>query len=336
MTAAEEESFTGDFMTRLSEAPTGFIGVLIAIPTIPLFLGFSIGSEVLILGLFALSYNLMFGLTGLLSFGHALFYGLGAYLTASIVIEMGLPLVPTLLAVMFVIGALSFLVGLISLRLSGIAFAMVTLAFAQLGYELVLEFNNLTGGADGLLGIYRPSPFGFGVVDVTSELVFYAFCGVVTLFIVGYAYVLSNSIFGRALKAIRINEERTQALGVNTYRVKVAVFTIAGAIGAVAGGLWSMYIRFISPTILYWSQTGDAILYTLIGGMHTIVGPILGAGFLRTSSRLLFQTQSGLYNIAVGVVFVLIVLFKRGGFISLVRDVGSYALRLSPLRSDEK
>jgi branched-chain amino acid transport system permease protein len=336
MITSENGSVVGRLSARLSEIPTGFLGALVAIPIIPLFVGFGIGSEVLILGLFALSYNLMFGLTGLLSFGHALFYGLGAYLTASIVIEMGLPLVPTLLAVMVVIGALSFLVGLISLRLSGIAFAMVTLAFAQLGYELVLEFNGLTGGADGLLGIYRPSPFGFGVVDITSEVVFYAFCGVVTLIFVGYTYVLSRSLFGRTLAAIRINDERTQALGVDTYRVKVVVFTLAGAIGAVAGGLWSMYIRYISPTILFWSQTGDAILYTLIGGMHSVTGPILGAGFLRTSDRLLFQTESGLYSIAVGTVFVLIVLFKRGGFVSIIEDVRSYILHVSPLQSSDE
>lgn len=335
MTVTQNQSFIENLYATISGTPAGFIGVLIAVPLLPLFVGFGVGTEILILGLFALSYNLMFGFTGLLSFGHALFYGLGAYLTASIVIEMGLPLVPTLVAVMLVIGMLSFLIGLVSIRLSGIAFAMVTLAFAQLGYELVLEFNDLTGGADGLLGIYRPSPFGFGIVDMTSELVFYAFCGIITIVFVGYTYVLSRSLFGRTLKAIRINDERTKALGVNTYRVKVIVFTVAGGIGAAAGGLWSMYIRFISPGVLFWSQTGDAILYTLIGGMHSVIGPILGAGFLRTSNRLLFQTQPGLYNLAVGSVFVLIVLFKRGGFVSIVSDASAYLLGFYPLQSDE-
>jgi branched-chain amino acid transport system permease protein len=308
----------GRLFTRLFETPSGVIGLILAILALPLFVSIGLATEILILGVFALSYNLMFGFTGLLSFGHALFFGFGAYLAAGIIIETGLPLLPTLAVVLLLALGLSLLVGLISIQLSGIAFAMVTLAFAQLGYELVLEFRNYTGGADGLLGIYRPSPLGLGLLDLDNAVLFYGVCGLIAVLCVSYTYLLSRSLFGRTLTAIRINEERTTALGVNTYRVKVLVFTIAGGIAAVMGGLWSLYIRFISPEVLYWSNTGDVILYTLIGGMQSVMGPILGAGFLRSVNRLLFETEPGYYNVAVGTIFVLIVLFERGGFVELL------------------
>ncbi|WP_336133640.1 branched-chain amino acid ABC transporter permease [Natronomonas amylolytica] len=308
----------GRLFTRLFETPSGVFGLILAILTLPLFVSIGLATEILILGVFALSYNLMFGFTGLLSFGHALFFGFGAYLAAGIIIETGLPLLPTLVVVFLLALGLSLVIGLISIQLSGIAFAMVTLAFAQLGYEAVLKLDEYTGGADGLLGIYRPSPLGLGLVDLTDEVMFYAVCAGIAVLCVSYTYLLSRSLFGRTLTAIRINEERTAALGVNTYRVKVIVFTIAGGMAAVMGGLWGMYIRFLSPQILYWSNTGDVILYTLIGGMQSVMGPILGAGFLRSVNRLLFETEPGYYNVTVGTIFVLIVLFERGGFIEML------------------
>jgi branched-chain amino acid transport system permease protein len=317
MTGTDSSRWTRPFR-RLFETPSGVLGLLLAVLVLPLFVSIGLATEILILGGFALSYNLMFGFTGLLSFGHALFFGFGAYLAAGVVIQSGLPLLPTLVVVLLLALGLSLLVGLISIQLSGIAFAMVTLAAAQLGYELVLQFRQYTGGADGLLGIYRPSTFGLGLLDLDQEVLFYGVCAVIVVLCVGFTYLLSRSLFGRALTAIRINEDRTAALGVNTYRVKVAVFTVAGGMAAVMGGLWSLYIRFISPEILYWSNTGDAIIYTLIGGMQSVMGPLLGAGFLRTLNRLVLETEPGYYNIGVGLVFVLIVLFERGGLVELL------------------
>lgn len=309
------------YVREFVTAPRGFLGFLVAIFVLPLVVTVGLATEILLLGIFALSYNLMFGFTGLLSFGHALFLGFGAYAAGLIVIHLGFPIIPTIAIVLVLALLLSLLVGLISIRLSGIAFAMVTLAFAQLGYELAIQLRSITGGADGLLGIYRPSLFGLGVFDINDRLTFYAFCALFAVLCVGYTYLLSRSLFGRTLTAVRTNEERTAALGVNTYRVKVAIFTIAGAMAAIAGALWSFYLQFISPEVLFWTYTGDAILYTLIGGMHSVMGPILGAGFLRSAERMLFPTDPGYWNVVIGTIFVLIVLFKRGGLVAILEQL---------------
>ena len=311
-----------ELFEQVFQTPRAFVGFLLAILVLPFVFTVGLATEILILGIFALSYNLMFGFGGLLSFGHALFFGGGAYVAALIVVEIGLPMIPVLLVTLAVGLFVAFLIGVISLRLSGIAFAMVTLAFAQLGYEIVRGWRDLTGGDDGFGGIFRPSPFvESGLLDLSEPLLFYAFTAVVAIVCIVFTYVMAGSLYGRALKAIRLNEERTEALGVNVFWLKVSVFTIAGGMGAVAGVLWAVYIRFVSPGVLFWETTGDAILYSLIGGMHSVLGPVLGAGFLRGAERLLFRTEPGIWNITVGAVFVLIVLFERGGIIALAKRV---------------
>jgi branched-chain amino acid transport system permease protein len=322
---------------RLLVTPRRVAAFAVFTAVLPFVTTVGLATEILILGLFALSYNIMFGFGGLLSFGHALFFGGGAYVAAGMVIEMGIPLVPTLLLTLVAGVLVAILVGAISLRLSGISFAMVTLAFSQLGFELVVQMREFTGGADGLLGIYRPSLVaGTGIFDLGDPLTYYGFTAVVTIACVAYTHLLSRSLFGRTLTAIRTNEDRTEALGVKTYRVKVVVFTIAGGLAAVAGGLWSIYLRFISPNVLFWTYTGDAILYTLIGGMHSVLGPLLGATFLRGAERMLFETEPGLWNVLIGSVFVFVVLFERKGLVGLVDRVAfTFEAILSGWSDDE-
>lgn len=309
-------------MNRLFQTPQGFIGLLVVILLLPLFVTIGLATEILILGVFALSYNLMLGFGGVLSFGHALFFGGGAYAASLLVIETGLPMIPLLLVTFALAVILAFAVGVISLRLSGIAFAMVTLAFAQLGFELVRQFREFTGGGDGLVGVYRTSPLSeSGVIDLGEPLLYYGFTAVIAAICFAFTYLLANSLYGRTLEAIRVNEERTKALGVNTFWVKVSVFTVAGGMGAIAGAMWALYIRFVSPDVMFWTTTGDAILMTLIGGMYSVMGPLVGATFLQGGERLLFETQPGYWNITVGTVFVLVVLFERGGLVRVVERI---------------
>jgi branched-chain amino acid transport system permease protein len=167
------------------------------------------------------------------------------------------------------------------------------------------------GGADLL---------GLGLLDLADPLTFYVFVAVVTLIVTGFAHLLSMSLFGRTLRAIRENEERTRALGVNTYRVKVTVFSVADGLAAISGVLWVAYLRFISPNILYWTYTGDALIASMIGGMYSIIGPFLGISFMRGSDRLLFQTQPGLENIVIGSVFIILVLVAREGIVGIIQS----------------
>jgi branched-chain amino acid transport system permease protein len=292
-----------------------YIAFLIAVPV---FFGYRIGSEFLIYGLFAYSFNLLFGRSGLLSFGHALFLGLGAYTTALVVLNTSLPLVAIFALVVLVAVVVSLSIGLISLQLAGVYFAMITLAFAQLFFELAFTMRSISGGETGLPGVLRPSLFGMGLFTPGDSLTFYIFTAVITFICLGFGFLLSRSTFGRTLKGIKENEERTRALGVNTYRVKVVIFVISGTIATIAGALWALYFRFVSPNVFFWENSGDAVIYSLIGGIESLFGPFLGAIGLRWLENNFFATSPGLWNIVLGLVFLTFVLFIQGGIVSLI------------------
>lgn len=292
---------------------------VVSVIALPFALEIGLATEVLILGVFALSFNLLFGFTGLLSFGHALFFGVGAYMGGRFALDTGLPLVVVLVVVLFSAAVIAVVVGALSLQLTDVYFAIITLAFAQMFYESAPSLEVFTHGSDGF-GFSRPSILGLGLVDVGDPHVFYFVVAIVSVLIVAYSYLLSGSMYGRVLRAIRENEQRTRALGVNTYRVKVSVFTIAGALGGVTGCLWAMYLYFVDPSVLYWTWSGDVIIQTLIGGMFTLFGPILGTGFVLGLEDTLFENEPGYWNIFMGTVFVIFVLFARDGIVGRVRD----------------
>lgn len=302
--------------------------------TLPYLTTFGLATEVVIFGMFALSFNLLWGFAGLLSFGHALFLGLGAYAAGLIVIQVGGPLLGILALVAIVGLIVGFIIGSLSLRLTGIYFAMITLAFAQLAYELAFTFSAFTGGSDGLIGIYRPSLFGAHAVVVTKSTPFYAFVVVLVMAVLTFMYVLSHSTFGRTLRAIRENEDRTEALGVNTYRVKLVTFVISSVIASIAGALWAFYIRFLGPELLYWTTSGDAVLYTLIGGMESLFGPVAGALALIWVENNLLRGRPGLLNVLIGTFFILTVLFARTGIVGLVKDFAYRLVDRTDLRRD--
>jgi len=277
--------------------------------------------EIMILGLFAMSFNILFGITGLLSFGHALFFGTGAYVAGYISITAGYPMVVVLGIVILTAIVLSIVVGALSLQLSDVYFAIITLAFAQFGHEMAYVLSEYTGGSDGMTGITRSSPFGLAVIDVTEIIVFAYVVVFFTLVIGLFLYGLSNSLFGRTLKSIRENEDRTKTLGVNTYRVKVVAFVVAGTVAAIAGMLWSMYLQFIDPAVLYWTLSGDAVVSTILGGMTSVFGPLVGTALLHTIEDQLFTTQPGPLSVTTGGLLVLIVLFSRSGVLGILKGV---------------
>lgn len=280
---------------------------------LPVLFDVFLATEAVILGLFAVSFNLLFGQSGLLSFGHALFLGTGAYIAGLLTIHIGLPIMGVLLVVLVVELGLALVIGLLSLRLSGVYFAMITLAFAQFFYELSFELGSLTGGTDGLLGIERTSLVGLGLIRLQNDVGFYVFASILTFAALVFGLVLTRSTFGRTLQAIKENEERTRALGVDTFRVKIQIFAISGAMAGLAGALWSLYLQFISPEVLFWTNSGDAVLHTLIGGMETLFGPMAGTLFLIVLESTLFENQPGLWNILLGSIFIVFVLFVRSG-----------------------
>ncbi|OJU37399.1 MAG: hypothetical protein BGN94_10910, partial [Rhizobiales bacterium 68-8] len=265
-----------------------------------------------VMALFASSYNLVFGMTGLLSFCHATFYGAGAYTVAIAASRLGLPVLLGLVLAPLCAGVLAAAIGWISVRTKGIQFAMLTLALGQLVYTVVVRQYRLTGGDDGL-----PIAVPDWLSPVTT-LYYLALC-VCVLCLAGLWRVL-HSPFGEALAAIRQNAERARFIGINVVAYQRAAFVIAGMLAGVAGGLRGIEQQAAYPALLTWTQSAEPLLMTLAGGLTTFFGPIIGAALFVVLN--FFVTASFEYPLLVfGVVMLLIVLFLPGGVASLFSRV---------------
>lgn len=275
--------------------------------------------------LFAASYDLLIGYTGVISFGHALPYGTAAYAMGIAMSGRPLPGIPEAglsfpLAIAFAILAVvvvSIVTGYLALQQSGVYFAMLTLALSMVGYYVVFETTAITGGDNGLL-ILRPDLFGLPLSDYVT---FYYF----TFFVVAISFLamwrLTKSPFGKVLIIIRENEERARFLGYDTFNYKLAVFVVAGLFAGIAGMLQGLFLNILTPNLLHWSTGGDALLVTLIGGMGTLWGAALGAIFLLGARELLTGIVEG-WPIILGVVYVIFVLFFPSGLAGFLTGEG--------------
>lgn len=281
--------------------------------------------ELLCFGLFASAFNLLIGFGGLLSFGHAAFFGGAAYVAGHAMKVWGLtPEISILLATLCA-AVLGVLFGLIAIRRQGIYFAMVTLALAQIVFFLCLQAP-FTGGEDGLQGIPKGHAFGFIDLSTTFQvggqskpLVLYYF--VLSIFAAGMwlIYRTVNSPFGQVLKAVRENEPRAVSLGYRVERYKLAVFVMSAGLAGLAGATKSLANGLASLTDVSWHMSGEVVLMTLLGGMGTILGPIVGAVTVLTLHHSLASLGSWV-TVIIGSIFVICVLaFRRG----VVGEIGN-------------
>ncbi|MBU3578970.1 branched-chain amino acid ABC transporter permease [Polynucleobacter sp. 73C-SIWE] len=265
--------------------------------------------KVLCFALFACAFNLLLGFTGLLSFGHAAFFGTAAYITAYLCKEAGFS--PELGIILGVLGSgvLGFIIGSLAIRRQGIYFAMVTLALSQMIYFLAVQMP-FTGGEDGIQGVPRGTLFG--LVDLKNDVAMYYF--VLAVFLFGFALIMRavNSPFGQVLKAIRENEPRAISLGYDVDRFKLMSFVISAALSGLAGSMKSLVFQLATLTDVHWHMSGEVVLMTLLGGMGTILGPVVGAGIVVGLQNYLANIGSW-STIATGFIFVICVLaFRRG------------------------
>ncbi|MBU3627323.1 branched-chain amino acid ABC transporter permease [Polynucleobacter sp. AP-Reno-20A-A9] len=265
--------------------------------------------KVLCFALFACAFNLLLGFTGLLSFGHAAFFGTASYITAYLCKEAGLS--PELGIVLGVVGsgALGFLIGSLAIRRQGIYFAMVTLALSQMVYFLAVQLP-FTGGEDGIQGV--PRGMLFGLIDLKDDVAMYYF--VLAVFLFGFAVIMRavHSPFGQVLKAIRENEPRAISLGYDVDRFKLMSFVLSAALSGLAGSMKSLVFQLATLTDVHWHMSGEVVLMTLLGGMGTILGPVVGAGIVVGLQNYLANIGSW-STIATGFIFVICVLaFRRG------------------------
>ena len=268
--------------------------------------------KLLCFALFACAFNLLLGFTGLLSFGHAAFFGSAAYITGWFVKAQGWT--PELAIAVGTVGAalIGLLVGAVAIRRQGIYFAMITLAIAQMVYFICLQVP-FTGGEDGLQGVPRGSLFG--IISLVSDTSMYYF--VVAVFVLCFLFIarIVNSPFGQVLKMIRENEPRAISLGYHVDRYKLLAFTLSAALAGMAGSLKTLVMGFATLTDVHWSMSGEVILMTLLGGVGTFFGPVFGAGIVISLQNLLADKVGSWVTVIIGVIFVLCVLAFRKGVI---------------------
>ncbi|NZD65119.1 branched-chain amino acid ABC transporter permease [Rhizobium sp. WYCCWR 11290] len=267
--------------------------------------------KLLCFALFACAFNLLLGYTGLLSFGHATFFGGAAYFTAYTVKEWGLP--PELGILIGVAGAafLGLVMGFFAIRRQGIYFAMITLALSQMFFFFCLQAE-FTEGEDGIQSVPRGHLFGF--IDLNSSTNMYYF--VLAVFLVGILVIwrFINSPFGMILKSIRENEQRAISLGYSVARYKLGAFVMSAALAGLAGAVKSIVFQFATLTDVAWQMSGEVILMTLLGGIGTLIGPLFGAGLVVVLENYLATSEFPV-TIITGIVFMVCVLIFRRGII---------------------
>lgn len=268
--------------------------------------------KLLCFALFACAFNLLLGFTGLLSFGHAAFFGSAAYATGWFMKSMSWTPELALLAGAMIAGLIGLLVGLVAIRRQGIYFAMITLAIAQMVYFVCLQAR-FTGGEDGLQGIPRGKLFG--LFSLESDIALYYV--VVAVFVACFMFIsrIVHSPFGQVLKMIRENEPRAISLGYNVDRYKLLAFVLSAALAGLAGSLKTLVMGFATLSDVHWSMSGEVILMTLLGGVGTFFGPVLGSGIVISLQNMLADKVGSWVSVIIGVIFVLCVLAFRKGVV---------------------
>jgi branched-chain amino acid transport system permease protein len=286
------------------------LGVLLAAPFIGLYPVFMM--KALCYAIFACAFNLLLGYTGLLSFGHAAYLGAAAYATGWLVRSAGLSPELGVLAGTGLAAACGLVSGLIAIRRQGIYFAMVTLAMAQMLYFVFLQAP-FTGGEDGLQGVPRGKLFGlFSLAD--DRVLYYV---VLAVFVAVFLFIIRivHSPYGQVLKAIRENEPRAVSLGYDVDRYKLLAFVLSTALAGLAGSMKTLVLGFASLTDAHWSLSGEVVLMTLLGGMGTFAGPVIGAFTIIGLQDFLADRVGAWINVIIGAIFVVCVVAFRKGFV---------------------
>jgi branched-chain amino acid transport system permease protein len=297
------------------------LAILLVLPFVVDLFYQSFLTEVLVWVLFAISFDLIFGYTGLLSFGQALFFGIGAYAMAISVLKFGLGAGPALILAILIPMLFAWFVGYISVKLTGIHFVIITLIFALIGSTIGETWTSVTGGADGLTIPFSPmeiGPLKLNLMDIRTN--YY-----LVLIIVALAFLflrrMVRSPLGKVFIAIRENEDRARLIGYNVLRYKLLGFVIAGGLSGLAGGLYGISLKYASASFLHWGVSGHAVVYTIVGGMGTLIGPVLGTGLIMSIEHYLVNYLQGT-DLVIGIVLVFMVLVAPKGLVGLIQRRG--------------
>ena len=286
------------------------LAILVAAPFIGLYPIFMM--KALCFAIFACAFNLLLGYTGLLSFGHAAYLGAAAYVTGWLVKSAGFSPELGVLAGTLLAAAIGLVVGAIAIRRQGIYFAMITLAMAQMVYFVWLQAP-FTGGEDGLQGVPRGKLFG--LIDLANDTVLYFV--VLAVFVTVFLFIVRvvHSPYGQVLKAIRENEPRAVSLGYDVDRYKLLAFVLSTGLAGLAGSLKTLVLGFATLSDAHWSLSGEVVLMTLLGGMGTFAGPVIGAFTIIGLQNFLADRVGSWVTVIIGAIFVVCVVAFRRGFV---------------------
>jgi len=267
--------------------------------------------EILILGLFAVSLNLILGYGGMISFGHAGFYGVGVYISAGL-LKNGIALPFALLTGALTAAVGGLVIGLFCVRLRSFYFAILTLAFGQLIWAIIFKWYTVTGGEDGLIGVPVPA-------WISSETILYFFLLTVCTACICMIYWKVNTPFGRVLSAIRENSERTESIGINVNRHRLVAFILSTFFAGLAGGLHCLLTRSAFPDLVEWSKSGEVLLTCILGGMYSFVGPLVGSVVMVLLNSLVAAFFIERWPLVLGVIFVMVALFIPQGIVGYLQ-----------------
>lgn len=312
---------------RAAGTRSAIVGALLAVllvalwllPTwVPYFYVF-VATRILLMGLFAASFNLIFGYGGMLSFGHAAFFGAGAYTSALVLLHFGWPLVVVAAVAMIVAALLAWVIGAFCVRLDEVYFAMLTLAFGMMVYAIVHQWRSLTNGSDGIAG-FPLGGFGLGLdLQLADPAVYYRVVLVVVAAAAFVLYRIVRSPFGLLLGAIRQNAERVAFCGVDVRRHRLIAFIVAGIFAGLAGALFAPFNRVANPDMVHWTQSAQPVLMTILGGAGYFLGPFFGAAiFVLLETWITTYTQH--WMLFLGTVLAVLVIFFRRGIFGTILD----------------
>jgi branched-chain amino acid transport system permease protein len=292
--------------------------LFLLVPLLPGEFWTHVSTEVLILGLFAMSFNLLYGYMGQISFGHAAFFGVGAYASAMVFTRLkaaggGIGMLDFLLSLLAgppLAAVAALIVGFFCVRLTGIYFAMLTLAFGELLFYIVFSWYSFTKGDDGIQGLLPPLYFQDAVHF------YYLTLAIVTLALLAM-WRITESPFGYIMRTLRDNQRRAAFLGINVRLHMLINFVIAGSFAGLAGALWGPFSRSVNPGLLGWQESGVAVFMTLIGGAGSFVGPMLGS-VIYTLLQAVVKMYTVYWPLTIGTIILLIVLFMPGGVLGLI------------------
>ena len=271
--------------------------------------------HIAILGLFATSLNLLIGYTGLVAFGHGMFYGSGAY-GFGLLMQAGAYSVPMALSIAVLGSALiSLVVGLICTKTKEVYFSFLTLAIQMMFYNTILSWRTLTGGDQGLMGGFK-KPIFLGI-DLSNQDHVYWFITAVVILSLGVLWHITKTPFGYALRMIRDNSARVEFLGMNVRAYRLAAFVIASAFASIAGALMSLYVSAAYPNFAYWTMSGEGIFVIMLGGLNTFLGPLVGAGILTLLNHFVTE-HTKYYGLVLGVIILFYVLALRKGLLDIL------------------